>query len=121
MKSILIVDDESKIRNIYRDLLSAEEYRVIEASNASIAYDVLLREKVDLVLLDINMPETDGSIVSELIETFYLRAKVMVCSVRPLSEQKQIIKGAVDYYDKSEGIEALQVKVEKYFTKKEEG
>lgn len=111
MKNILVVDDESKIRNIYRNLLSNKEFRIIEVSNAPAAYDVLAREKMDLVLLDINMPEIDGSLVYELIETFHLRTKVIVCSVLPISEQKQMIKGKVDYYDKSEGIEALQAKV----------
>lgn len=116
MKSILIVDDESKIRGIYHDLFSGGGHRILETSSASGAYDMLVREKIDLVLLDINMPEIDGDIVHELIETFHLYAKVIVCSVRPVVEQRQIVRGAAGYYDKSEGFEALRVKVEKYFS-----
>lgn len=113
MKKILVVDDEKKIRSIYCALLAAEGYNPIGAPCASDAYDILTREKIDLVLLDINMPEIDGGMVSELIDTFHLHTKVIVCSVRPLVEQKQIIKNAADYYDKSEGLEALRTKIAK--------
>ncbi|MFH1782555.1 MAG: response regulator [Candidatus Omnitrophota bacterium] len=112
MKKILIIDDEKKIRNIYKRLLSLDGYIVIEAPDASIGYDILLKEKVDLVLLDINMPEVDGDIVTELIEAFHLKTKIIVASVRPISEQKEMIKGALDYYDKSESLDLLYKKIE---------
>lgn len=111
MKKILIIDDEEKIRRIYAKLLTMEGFRVMEASNAVDANELLKRENIDLVLLDIKMPEVDGSIVYEIIQSFHKRSKVIVTSVYPLDEQKRIIKEAADYYDKSQGIDNLLVKI----------
>lgn len=108
-----MIDDEYKIRKIFLNLIAAEGHAATEAATAADAYEILLREKMDLVLLDINMPEMDGSLIHYLLEAFGFAAKIIVCSVRPVSEQKEIIRGAVDYYDKAEGIEALRVKMER--------
>ncbi|MBO1687913.1 response regulator, partial [Clostridium butyricum] len=56
---ILIVDDEEMIREPLSDFFSEEGYRVLTAQNAEEAMHALGR-KPDLVLLDINMPGTDG-------------------------------------------------------------
>jgi len=113
MKKILIVDDEKKIRKIYNGLLTGEGFEVIERSNAMEASETLVREKVDLVLLDIKMPEVDGSILYEVMQLFHKRVKVIVTSVYPLDEQKHLIAGASDYYDKSQGIDMLISKINK--------
>lgn len=113
MKKILIVDDEKKIRKIYSRLLRGEGFEVIERSNAMEASETLVREKVDLVLLDIKMPEVDGSILYEVIQLFHKRVKIIVISVYPLEEQKRLITEAADYYDKSQGIDILISKINK--------
>ena len=111
MKRILIVDDEKKIRKIYSRLLIGEGFEVIEKSNAMEASEVLIRENIDLVLLDINMPEVDGGVLYEIMQLFHKKTKVIVTSVYPLDEQRHLIAEAVDYYDKSQSMEALMVKV----------
>lgn len=111
MKKILIVDDEEKIRKIYRDLLIDEGYYVIEASNANIANETLLREDIDLILLDIKMPKIDGGIMYDVIRMFHRKCKVIVTSVYPLDEQRRAIPEAESYHDKSQGSEALLAKV----------
>ena len=113
MKKILIVDDEKKIRKIYSGLLMGEGFEVIERSNAMEASETLVREKVDIVLLDINMPEVDGSILYEIMQLFHKRVKIIVTSVYPLDEQKRLIAEAADYYDKSQGIDILISKINK--------
>lgn len=115
MKKIIIVDDEEKIRRIYSELFTSDGYQVFEAANAIDANDILKREGADLILLDINMPEVDGSQLYQIVESFHKKSKVIVCSVRPVEEQREIIKGAMDYYDKSQGIDVLHVKVKTAF------
>lgn len=114
MGKILIADDEKKIREIYSTLFKSDGYEAIEAANAAEAYDIIKKGGIDLLLLDINMPDIDGSIVFELMDIFKMHTKVIVCSVCSVSEQKQIIKGALDYYDKSEGLDVLRNKVSKF-------
>ena len=111
MKKILIVDDEEKIRTLYSALLKDEGYQVFQSANAFDANETLKRENIDLVLLDIKMPEVDGSIVYETMQLFHKKTKVIVTSVYSLSQQKEMIEGAADYHDKSESNEILLVKI----------
>lgn len=59
-KTILIVDDELRIRKLIADFLVQEGYSILEASNGRIALELLAKEHVDLVILDVMMPEYDG-------------------------------------------------------------
>ncbi|WP_238900406.1 response regulator transcription factor [Clostridium sp. YIM B02500] len=59
-KSILIVEDELRIRFLLRDYLIKEDFNVFEASNGEEGLFVFSTQKIDLVLLDIMMPVMDG-------------------------------------------------------------
>ena len=111
MEKILVVDDKKRIRNIYRKLLTAEGFSVIEASNADQANEIVKRERIDLMLLDIKLPEVKGDVLFEITQCFHKQIKIIVASVYPLDEQKCIIEGASDYYDKSQGVEILLRKI----------
>ena len=60
MANILVVDDEIGIRELLSEILSDEGHVVITAENAAAARAARQREQLDLVLLDIWMPDTDG-------------------------------------------------------------
>lgn len=57
---ILIVDDNSEIREVLRILLTGEEYMVFEAQNGEEAVEMTGQEAFDLIILDIMMPGMDG-------------------------------------------------------------
>ena len=59
-KTILVVDDEERLVSLMDSYLSQEGFRVVRASNGRQALDVASREKPDLIVLDIMMPEMDG-------------------------------------------------------------
>jgi UDP-3-O-[3-hydroxymyristoyl] N-acetylglucosamine deacetylase len=59
-KKILVVDDEDRVRESIREILSDEGYRVIEAGDGTKVLDLLKSERPHLVLLDIWMPQVDG-------------------------------------------------------------
>ena len=59
-ETILVVDDEERIRESIREILTDEGYRVIEASDGSKALELISKERPRLVLLDIWMPKVDG-------------------------------------------------------------
>ena len=59
-KTILIVDDELRIRKLIADFLVQEGYSILEANNGRIALELLAKDHVDLVILDVMMPEYDG-------------------------------------------------------------
>jgi len=58
--NILVVDDEDDIRFLLKKILEKEGYGISEAESAKKALEKLSSEKVDLVLLDVMMPEMDG-------------------------------------------------------------
>jgi DNA-binding NtrC family response regulator len=60
MANILVVDDEIGIRELLSEILADEGHSVITAENAAAAREARLHEQLDLVLLDIWMPDTDG-------------------------------------------------------------
>lgn len=59
-KTILVVDDEVEILNLVQKILTNGDYRIITAKNAEEAFIILEKEKADLILLDVMMPEVDG-------------------------------------------------------------
>ncbi|MCR5597667.1 MAG: response regulator transcription factor [Lachnospiraceae bacterium] len=60
-QTILIVDDESRMRKLLSDFLTKNGYSVLEAENGKQALDIFLSEKdISLMILDVMMPEMDG-------------------------------------------------------------
>lgn len=59
-KKVLIVEDEKKIREILADYFSTEGFKVFEAEDGLKAIDIFDSELIDLVILDIMMPNMDG-------------------------------------------------------------
>src|SRR5512146_1520893 len=59
-KTILVVDDEKRLVSLVESYLTQEGYRVVPAHNGKDALTVARREKPDLIVLDVMMPEMDG-------------------------------------------------------------
>lgn len=111
MKKILLIEDEKAIREMYARLLRSVGWRVVDVSDAGEATNVLIRKELDLVLLDINIPQIDGRKIFDVIKEYDPDLKIMICSVYSIDKQKQMIPGAVDYYDKSQGSFVFLTKV----------
>jgi DNA-binding response OmpR family regulator len=59
-KTIMVVDDEKRLVSLVESYLAQEGYRVVSANNGVEALPIANREKPDLIILDIMMPELDG-------------------------------------------------------------
>src|SRR4051794_22816926 len=59
-KRILVVEDQSDLRGILRDLLTGSGYAMLEAENGQAGIAKAQAEKPDLILMDIQMPVMDG-------------------------------------------------------------
>lgn len=57
---ILVVDDEAQIRKVIRLLLEKKGYSIIEAGDGASAVDIVGKEKIDLIIMDIMMPSMSG-------------------------------------------------------------
>lgn len=70
MYKILIADDEMKIRELIKKYAVFEGYETIEASNGMMAIDMCKTNDVDIVIMDVMMPELDGFSASKEIRKF---------------------------------------------------
>jgi len=67
MKTILVVDDETVLTEILRDVLQDAGYRVVTAADGREGWDSLPKVRPDLVLCDVMMPNMDGREVCRLM------------------------------------------------------
>jgi two-component system cell cycle response regulator DivK len=59
-KRILVVEDEEDNRQILRDLLRTTGYELVEAEDGAQAVEAVARQRPDLILMDIHLPNMDG-------------------------------------------------------------
>jgi len=110
--TILVVDDESQIRRVLRATLSTSGYDVVEAKDGQEAIDMVIRERPDLILLDVNMPGMSGLEACSKIRLSYEGPIIMV-TVRN-SEQDKVVAldaGADDYVVKPFAIGELLARI----------
>ena len=112
MASILVVDDEPPIRRLLRNTLTVQDYRVVEAATAAEALDSLRRDKPDLVILDLGLPDVDGM---DLIPKIREQSQVPIVVLSSRDDEKGKVGaldlGADDYVTKPFGIDELMARV----------
>ena len=108
MYNILVCDDEKDIVSALEIYLTSEGYRVFTAANGKEALNVIRKEDVHLVLLDVMMPEMDG--ITAMVEIRKL-TNIPVILLTAKSEDNDKIKaldaGADDYLTKPFSVEEL--------------
>jgi two-component system KDP operon response regulator KdpE len=109
---VLIVDDEPQMRKFVRITLAANGYGVIEASTAAEGIQQAGAHTPDLVLLDLGLPDADGSEVTHRIRE-WSTMPIIVISARGKEESKVLAldEGADDYVTKPFGAEELMARV----------
>lgn len=111
-KSVLIVEDELRIRFLLRDYLIKENFNVFEASNGEEGLFVFSTQKIDLVLLDIMMPIMDGLTMLEKLREV---STVPVILLTAKGEEEDKLQGydygADDYVTKPFSPKVLIAKV----------
>ena len=98
---ILVVEDDAQIRNFIRFTLEGEEYVCHTASTAEEAMRLLTAEPIDLMLLDLGLPDLDGTEVIRRLRT-WSEMPVIVVSARDQDKEKVALLdlGADDYLTK---------------------
>jgi DNA-binding response OmpR family regulator len=111
-KTILVTDDKASIRNLVREYLEAEGFRVVTASNGREALYSARQEKPDLILLDIMMPEMSGY---EFIKTYRKeRQTPIILLTARIDETDKVLGlelGADDYVTKPFGMKELVARI----------
>ncbi|MBK9258769.1 MAG: response regulator [Polyangiaceae bacterium] len=90
MRTILIVDDEFDIVDVLGDLLTAEGYQVVTASNGREGLMRLRDTQVDLVLLDCMMPVVDGPEMLRMMREEESLPKIPVVMMSAAEVRRQV-------------------------------
>ena len=102
MINILVADDDKNTRLLMKAILEAEHYRVFTAVDGQDALGVLDREHIDLVVLDIMMPNMDGYEFTETLRQSDNTLPILMVSARQQPEDKRrgFLVGTDDYITK---------------------
>ncbi|MBQ5316130.1 MAG: response regulator transcription factor [Oscillospiraceae bacterium] len=119
MVDILIVEDNTELCTLLCDFLRAEGYTVSTAQNGEKALSLYERYGARLVLLDINLPDTDGFAVCRRIRERD-NTPVLILTARTDKEDKLngLVLGADDYIEKPYDIDILIAKIKGIFRRR---
>jgi two-component system OmpR family response regulator len=92
MAKILIVDDDPHIRELIHVILSKEGVSIVEAEDGESALSILETEKVDLIILDIMMPNMDGWTFCQEVRSYYSET-LPILMLTAKGETAQKVKG----------------------------
>ncbi len=112
MKKILIIEDNDEVRENTAEILELSDYEVMTASNGKEGVSIALKEKPDLIVCDIMMPQLDGYGVLHLLSKHKETSTIPFIFLTAKSEKQDFRKGmelgADDYITKPfEGTELL--------------
>jgi len=122
-KTILVIDDESIIRQSLCDQLEDIGYRVIEAENGKEGIDLIEKEEPDLILTDLRMPEMSGlEVIAESKKNHPNILIIVISGAGHIGDAVEAMRlGAYDYLVKPvKGLDVLKHTVTKALDKSEE-
>ena len=113
MAAILLIDDEKSIRNVLKDILQHEGYRIEEAADGEQGLQKLAAQPFDLVLCDIKMPKMDGLEVLQQIMQLQPDVPVIMISGHGTIETAvdAVKKGAFDFIAKPPDLNRLLITI----------
>jgi CRP-like cAMP-binding protein/CheY-like chemotaxis protein len=121
MKKILLIEDNPEVRENTGEILSLANYEVLVAENGKIGVDIAQRQKPDLIICDIMMPELDGYGVLHILSKNEQTAAIPFIFLTAKTEKTDIRKGmnlgADDYltkpFDDTDLLNAIEARFRK--------
>ncbi|MBN1405474.1 MAG: response regulator [Candidatus Omnitrophica bacterium] len=107
---ILIVDDEQDVLDLLRELFIRKGYQVQYTTNGRVALDILSKDRPDVMLLDVKMPEMDGIKVLEAVKKKDASIDVVMLTAYGYNDKlinEAIEKGASGYISKNLPLEQI--------------
>ena len=115
MTKVLVIDDDSMVRETVVRLLILEGYQVIESAYGQAGYAAAISDSPNIILLDLNMPIMDGFAVLHKLksnpETERIPVIVLTARIDAESERRCMAAGATDYIKKPWGPAELQERI----------
>jgi len=100
--SVLVLDDEPRMQDEIEEFLSSQQYLMYKAGTPSKAFDILEKTWIDILILDVKLPEMDGLEVLKKVKQSYPEMEVIMISGH--GDMNTVIEamrnGAFDYFQK---------------------
>jgi DNA-binding NtrC family response regulator len=118
--NVLIVDDEQDVLETLESMLHELNFNTLVAQNGDKAMEIIENNKIDVVLSDIYMPETDGFELLNNVRAFDKEIVFLMITGKPTIETavQSIREGAYDYITKPFDLEDLRIKINRCIEKK---
>jgi len=117
-RCVLIVDDDIKILRSLKDFLKGNNFYVLEATDGKMALDVFYENntKIDMILLDVMMPNIDGiEVLKEIRKSFLVPVIMLTARGEEYDQLKGFKNGADDYIPKPFSPSLLLARMEAVF------
>ncbi|MEK7484896.1 MAG: sigma-54 dependent transcriptional regulator [Planctomycetota bacterium] len=103
-ETLLIIDDETDLRNLLSQLLGLEGYRILQASTGQEGLSLLEKEEPDVVITDVRLPDILGLDLAHRIREITLQVEIIVLTAYGTIEDgvRAIKEGAFDYITKGD-------------------
>ena len=113
MFHILVVDDDKNIRILMKEILEEENYTVSTAADGNAALEVMDKEHIDLVILDIMMPNMDGYEFTKVLRECQNDLPILLVSAKqlPADRKKGYRLGIDDYMSKPVDEEEMLLRI----------
>jgi len=104
LRSILIIDDEEKLRNLLSRIIGLEGFEVLQAGDCKTGLKKLEQHHIDVVLCDVKLPDGNGvELAKKIKETYQLPEVILLTAYGNIPDGVQAIKnGAFDYITKGD-------------------
>ena len=116
-KTILVVEDQEDNRRILRDLLTSKGYDIIEATDGLAGVEAAKSERIDLILMDIQLPTIDGYEATRRIKAEPETADVTIIAVTSYAlsgdRQKALEAGCDEFETTPVDLPGLLTKIER--------
>jgi two-component system cell cycle response regulator DivK len=120
--TILYVEDNPDNRLLVKRILTAENYKLLEATNAVQAINLLETTTPDLILMDINMPDMDGYTLTTRIRSMSGLERVpilaLTANVMRGDKEKTLEAGCDGYIQKPLDVDQLIREIEKFLARR---
>lgn len=116
-QTILLIDEDKESLNYLKNELTNRKYKVLSVTTAQEGIDFTIKAIVDLIILDLNLPDKDGLAVIEFIRSFNNNVPMIVLTKRNSIDDKVMAldSGANDYITKPYNLFELLARIRKEF------
>ncbi len=118
MKRILVVEDNETNMYLIRFMLEKSGYEVIEAKEGAVGVELAIKEKPDLIIMDIQLPDIDGLEATKRIRASEADGDIPIIALTSFAmagdREKALAAGCTGYIEKPINPETIMAEIEKY-------